>query len=130
MILFSMLIFSTSFKNLYIFFILGFSYEFNSLTSTNELAVAYDSIMNDPNVNLRMAISFLSNYIPFIRKIPIDVNRRFNNACTVINRVSRKLIEEKYEEAKNGELKEKDLLSLLININKTLPDEEKMSDEE
>jgi cytochrome P450 len=72
----------------------------------------------------------LSNYFPFIRNIPIKTNEKFRKTCEVINRVSKKLVEEKYKEAENGELRNKDLLSLLININKTLPDEEKMTDEE
>jgi hypothetical protein len=100
------------------------------LTSSNELAEAYNTLFNGPNPTLRFIISVLSNYIPFIRKIPIDMNKKFKNACAVIRRVSKKLMEEKYNEAKNGELKSKDLLSLLININKTLPAEEKMTDDE
>ncbi|CAB4478294.1 cytochrome P450 [Rhizophagus irregularis] len=108
----------------------GFNYEFNSLTSSNELAEAYDSILNSPPTVLRMTISLLANYVPLIREIPVDINRKFKNACAVINRVSKQLIEEKYNEAKNGELKSKDLLSVLININKTLPVEEKITDEE
>jgi hypothetical protein len=94
------------------------------------LAEAYNAILNNPNPTLFIIISVLSNYIPFIRKISIDVNKKFKNACAVIRRVSKKLMEEKYNEAKNGELKSKDLLSLLININKTLPIEEKLIDEE
>jgi hypothetical protein len=116
-------------KNIYIYF-LGFNYEFNSLTSSNELAEAYDSILNSPPTILRMTIILLANYVPFIREIPVDANRKFKNACAVINRVSEKLIEEKYNESKNGKLKSKDLLSLLVNINKTLPIEEKITDEE
>ncbi|RIA97843.1 cytochrome P450 [Glomus cerebriforme] len=108
----------------------GFSYEFNSLTSPNELAEAYDSLMNAPNSNTRLVIGFLSNYIPFIRKIPIDINIKFKEGIATIDRVSKKLIKEKYNEAEKGELEGKDLLSLLININKTLPDEEKMTDDE
>src|SRR5687767_9864941 len=115
---------------MYMYIFLGFNYEFNSLTSSNELAEAYDSLLNGPTPILRVAISMLSNYIPFIRKIPIDTNKRFANASEVIERVSKRLIKEKYNEDENGELKGKDLLSLLININKTLPTEEKMTDEE
>jgi hypothetical protein len=72
----------------------------------------------------------LSNYVPFIRDIPVGNNLKFKNACAVISRISKKLVEEKYKEAENGELKNKDLLSLLINTNKSLPDEEKMTFEE
>jgi len=109
---------------------LGFSYEFNSLTSSNELAEAYDSALNKPQTTLRTAITMLVDYLPFLRDIPIDINKSFKNACAVIGRVSKRLVEEKYKKAENGELKEKDVLSLLININKTLPIEEKMTDEE
>ena len=75
-------------------------------------------------------MNLLSNYVPSIREIPIEINKNFKHACAVIERVSKKLMEERYNEAENGDLKGKDLLSLLININKTLPIEEKMTDEE
>jgi hypothetical protein len=95
------------------------------------LAEAYGSLFNNVSKPiLRLVVGILASYIPFVRKIPIDVNKKFVNACAVIARVSKKLMEEKYNEAKNGELKSKDLLSLLININRTLPIEEKMTDEE
>ncbi|GBB94344.1 hypothetical protein RclHR1_02340001 [Rhizophagus clarus] len=110
--------------------LVGFNYEFNSLTSPSELAIAYDSIFNSPVTPLRIALNLLSNYVPWIRKLPLEANIRFKNACAVTDRVSKRLVEERFKEAKNGELKEKDLLSLLININNTLPVEEKMTDEE
>jgi hypothetical protein len=75
-------------------------------------------------------MNILSNYVSLVREIPVEANKKFKNACVVINRVSKRLVEERYNEAKNGELKGKDLLSLLININNTLPTEEKMTDEE
>ncbi|GET00307.1 cytochrome P450 [Rhizophagus clarus] len=83
--------------------LVGFNYEFNSLTSSNELATAYDSLFNQPATKLRIAMSLLSRYVPLIRQIPIDINKKFRDSY---------------------------LLSLLININKTLPDEEKIDDEE
>ncbi|PKY39665.1 cytochrome P450 [Rhizophagus irregularis] len=110
--------------------LVGFSYEFNSLTSPNELAQAYDSILNRPPSTLRIAINMLSARFPFIRSLPLKTTQRFKNACQVIGRVSKELVDVKYKESENGELKGKDLLSLLININKTLPIEEKMTDEE
>ncbi|GBB94360.1 hypothetical protein RclHR1_02340017 [Rhizophagus clarus] len=110
--------------------LVGFNYEFKSLTSPNELAAAYDSILNNPSSTLRIAITLLSNHIPLVRKVPIKMNKKFQHACEVISRVSKKLVEIKYKEAENGELKGKDLLSLLININRTLPIEEKMTDDE
>ncbi|CAG8586866.1 uncharacterized protein OCT59_021047 [Rhizophagus irregularis] len=110
--------------------LVGFNYEFNSLTSQNELAIAYDSIFNNPVTTLRIVLNLLSNYVPSVREIPLEANKRFKNACATIDRVSKRLVEERYNEAKNGELKGKDLLSLLININNKLPAEEKMTDDE
>ncbi|POG72751.1 cytochrome P450 [Rhizophagus irregularis DAOM 181602=DAOM 197198] len=110
--------------------LVGFNYDFNSLTSSNELAEAYESLTNAPNSALRIGINYFSSFIPSIREIPIDINKQFKNGCAVIDRVSKKLVEEKYKAAESGELKGKDLLSLLININKTLPIEEKMTDNE
>ncbi|CAG8488230.1 18799_t:CDS:2, partial [Rhizophagus irregularis] len=94
------------------------------------VAVAYDSIFNSPVTPLRIALNIISNYIPLVREIPLEPNKRFKNACEVSSRVSKRLVEERYNEAKNEELKGRDLLSLLININNKLPAEEKMSDEE
>ncbi len=79
---------------------------------------------------LSFSISILSAYIPFIRKIPISINKRYNNARKVIERESKRLIEEKFNDDKNNKLDGNDLLSLLIKINKTLPIEEKMTDDE
>ncbi|CAB4385599.1 unnamed protein product [Rhizophagus irregularis] len=90
--------------------LVGFNYEFNSLTSQNELAIAYDSIFNNPVTTLRIVLNLLSNYVPSVREIPLEANKRFKNACATIDRVSKRLVEERYNEAKNGELKGKDLL--------------------
>ncbi|RIA79007.1 cytochrome P450, partial [Glomus cerebriforme] len=66
--------------------LVGFNYEFNSLTSPNELAEAYDILMNAQPTALSIAMTILSDYVPFIRKIPIDVNRRFRHGCAIIDR--------------------------------------------
>ena len=108
------------------FSILGFNYEFNSLTSKNELADAYTSLLTTQS-GLDFLLNVLTNYIPYVRKIPINANKKFTNACDVVDRVSRKLVEEKYKNVKSVE---KDLLSILIDINKTLPTEEKLTDNE
>src|SRR5581483_11156367 len=96
------------------FSLLGFDYEFNSLTSRNELAEAYGTVLNLPMSGIPIIISILSNYIPFIRKLPLNINKKFNNSIKVIERVSKKLIEEK-EDVKNKKLNRNDILSLLIN---------------
>jgi cytochrome P450 len=104
----------------------GFNYEFNSLTSSSELAEAYAFLLNSPKAPLRIFLRSLSNRLPFVRKLPLDEYKRFNDACKVIERVSMQLIEEKYRKDLDG----KDLLSILINTNKTLPVEEQMTDDE
>lgn len=109
---------------------LGFNYEFNSLTSKNELAEAYDTIWNFNSTPLAITITLLSTVIPFIRQIPISTNIRFNNAIKVVERISMKLYEERRQEVKDNKLVGKDLLSLLIMINQDLPIEDKMTDEE
>jgi len=90
------------------------------------LAEAYDSIMNVKMTTFYI-ISVFSDYILFIRNISIAINKRFNNACKVIERESKKLVEEGYHDNKSDR---NDLLSLLINANKTLLIEEKMTNNE
>jgi hypothetical protein len=91
------------------------------------LAEAYHSLMSSKKTPLRIILSVLSNYIPSVRKIPIHINKRFHKNVNIIERVSEKLVRERYNEAKNNNLVGNDLLSLLININKTLPVEEKLT---
>ncbi|GBC03524.1 hypothetical protein RclHR1_05180001 [Rhizophagus clarus] len=110
--------------------IVGFNYEFNSLTSQNELAEAYDVIWNFNTTPLAITITILSSVIPFIRKIPISTNIRHDNAIKVVERISMKLYKERCQDVKENKLVGKDLLSLLIMINQDLPIEEKMTDEE
>ena len=86
--------------------------------------------MDFSSSGLQFILRSLSNQFPSVRKLPINQYKRFNNACGVINRVSTQLVEEKYRKDKNNELNGKDLLSLLINVNNTLPIEEKITDEE
>lgn len=76
------------------------------------------------------AINIISNYAPFVRKLPLEVNKKFRKECQIIDRESKKLVEERCKEAENGELKKTDLLSIIINTNKTLPIEEKISKDE
>src|ERR1044071_7510299 len=102
----------------------------NSLTSPSELAEAYNLLVNAKPTVIPITISILSGYIPSIRKLPLVVNKRFNNIRGVIERESGRLIEEKYHDDKNNKLNGNDLLSLLIGINKTLPIDEKLTDDE
>ncbi|CAI2161941.1 15833_t:CDS:2, partial [Funneliformis geosporum] len=110
--------------------LVGFSHEFNSLTSPSELAEAYESLFSvSPSIS-SICLSIVAGYIPFIRKVPIEINKRFNKSTEVIDRESKKLMKEKYNDDKNNKLDGNDLLSLLIKLNKTLPNEEKVTDNE
>jgi hypothetical protein len=90
------------------------------------LAEAYSNILKSTGSGY--LLTALAGVIPYFRQIvPIDENKKFNYAVDVVDRVSKKLVEDKNINTKsNG----KDLLSLLININKTLPIEEKMTNVE
>src|SRR5205814_2997200 len=96
----------------------------------NELAESYKmvfSIENRRNVLLRL----LSNYIPFFNKIPIKSNLRIKEASRVIDQVSNKLVTEKLDKAKLGELEGNDLLTTLIKQNEqTTIKEDKMTKHE
>ena len=95
------------------------------MTTKNELAEAYGYILK-PSA-LKFSLSILAGFFPYIRKIPIQENKNFNYAVEAIDRVSQKLVDDKYKNIKSDG---KDLLSILININKTLPVEERLSYDE
>ena len=69
-------------------------------------------------------------YVPFIRKIPIASNKIYNNARKVIEHESSRLMEEKYLDNKNNKANGNDLLFKLINVNKALSIEEKLTNDE
>ena len=98
--------YSTEF-NLKLFLSLGFNYEFNSLTSQNELAEAYETILKQMTSGISAIISILSNYISFIRKLPLNINNKFNDSIKVIERVSKELVEERKYEVKNNKSNKK-----------------------
>ncbi|CAI2167898.1 11269_t:CDS:2, partial [Funneliformis geosporum] len=82
--------------------LVGFNHEFNSLTSPSELAEAYELLFSvSPSIS-SIFISIVAGYIPFIRKIPIEINKRFNKSKEVIDRESIKLMKEKYNDDKNN----------------------------
>ena len=91
---------------------------------------AYSSFIRDGLNAFHYIISVLSVYAPFIRKIPTARNKRYNNTRKTIERESKKMMEEKYNDDKNNKLDGVDLLSRLISINKSLPIEEKLTDDE
>ncbi|CAG8659584.1 1327_t:CDS:2 [Funneliformis caledonium] len=77
----------------------GFNFEFNSLTSENELAKAYTMVFIPEN-RRSIFTRLLSNYIPLIDKLPTEYNIRKREASRIIDQVSTKLVTEKLEKAK------------------------------
>ncbi|CAG8650425.1 4225_t:CDS:2, partial [Acaulospora colombiana] len=107
--------------------IVGFNYQFNSLTTANELATAYDIIFHPQNRG-HLVIRQLSHIFPIFRRLPTQRNLQLKEASRIIRKVSANLVRDRLEESKRGELQGKDLLSMLIKINEK--EEEKMSFDE
>ena len=78
------------------------------------MGIIYTSILS-------LSISVMSVYFPFLRQIPISINKKYNYAREVIGRESIELINERYAQGEKNPLHENDLLSLIIKINKDLP---------
>lgn len=76
-------------------------------------------------------LRIMSNYIPFFNKLPIEFNIRTREASRIIDQVSNKLVTEKLDKAKLGELEGNDLLTILIRQNEqTAIKEDKMTEHE
>ncbi|CAG8815888.1 23412_t:CDS:2, partial [Gigaspora margarita] len=103
--------------------LVGFNYEFNSTTSHSELAQAYHLLIDRSPSPLVVALFAL---IPFIMKIPIELNNRFFDSIKIINKISEKLVVEQ----KNAPIQGKDLLSLLVKANEKLPADEQLTHNE
>ncbi|KAF0497170.1 cytochrome P450 [Gigaspora margarita] len=103
--------------------LVGFNYEFNSTTSDSELAKAYRTLLGRNPSPLFVAFA---NTLTFIRKLPITVNNQFNDSIKTINNISEKLVAEQ----KNAPVRGKDLLSLLVKENESLPVYEQLTHEE
>ncbi|CAG8665287.1 16113_t:CDS:2, partial [Cetraspora pellucida] len=103
--------------------LVGFNYEFNSITSESELAHAYKLLVNYNRSPLYMV---LVNLFPFIRKLPTSYNVKYFNSLKTINDVSEKLVTDQ----KNSPVRGTDLLSLLIKSNDNLPVDEQLTHSE
>ncbi|CAJ0769605.1 16669_t:CDS:2, partial [Entrophospora sp. SA101] len=108
--------------------LVGFQYEFNSLSSENELATAYEELFNPKLTFKNFLLMAISDKFKWIRSLPFEANLRLINAVKVTEKISLHLIKEKQKQAQLKKLEGKDLLSLLINSNQDLPPEEKISE--
>ncbi|RHZ54739.1 hypothetical protein Glove_423g12 [Diversispora epigaea] len=109
----------------------GFNYQFNSLTSENELASAYRMILfNNTRSSFHDLIALLSNFFQIIHKLPIKYNYIIKEASKIIEKVSSKLVNEGLEGVKQSNLQGNDILSVLIKRNVEEKDNEKMTFDE
>ncbi|CAJ0759978.1 9036_t:CDS:2, partial [Entrophospora sp. SA101] len=106
--------------------VIGFQYEFNSLSSENELATAYEALFNVKLTFKNFMLMVISNKLKWFRSLPFEENIKMTKSVKVIERISLQLIRERQKQAQLKKLEGKDLLSLLININQDLPPEEKI----
>ncbi|CAG8479101.1 10322_t:CDS:2 [Racocetra fulgida] len=102
---------------------IGFNYDFNSITSGSELAQAYYVI---GTYTISPLYNALIDLFPFIRKLPFSFNVRYNNSLKIIRTISENLV----IEHKNNPIRGKDLLSLLIEANEIAPYNERLTHDE
>ncbi|CAG8710361.1 2859_t:CDS:2, partial [Racocetra persica] len=103
--------------------LVGFNYEFNSITSKSELAQAYNSIASNNHSSIYLA---LVRFFPSIRKLPTSSNKKLYNSIKTINNISERLIAKQRSSLVRGT----DLLSLLVKANDNLPVDEQLTHKE
>ncbi|KAH7101315.1 cytochrome P450 [Auriculariales sp. MPI-PUGE-AT-0066] len=112
----------------------GFGYDFDALNEhgpPNELNEAFTNVFSTaqaPNIWI-----ILRAFLPFLRIIPNKRERETRAARATMDRIGRQLVTEKKHALAAGEKGAgRDILSLLIqaNMDKDLPDNVRMSDEE
>ncbi|CAG8840905.1 43483_t:CDS:2, partial [Gigaspora margarita] len=103
--------------------LIGFDLNFNSISSPSKLAQAYGTMSGS---NLSPLYVGLIDVFPFIRKIPFGINVEYYNAIDTINNISEKI----FVETKSNPGHKKTFISLLIQANENLPDNEKLSDQD
>jgi cytochrome P450 len=91
---------------------IGFGYEFNSLRTDDPFASAYASIFKRSDAS--SVVEVLSNYMPWLLRLPLPRLLEINRARGVIIREAKKLVRDKQSHKEIG----KDVLSLMIAENR------------
>lgn len=112
----------------------GFDYDFGALDDEeNELANVFQNMLHPRKISLGMISSqWLMHHLPFLTKIPTKATTRINKTTEVMQREGKKMLEQRRQQAKDGELEGKrDLLSLLVkaNMEATNPKDQLRDDE-
>nr|CAG8435818.1 9006_t:CDS:2 [Entrophospora candida] len=97
--------------------IVGFDYEFNSLTTSSKLSQAYEGLFDSKN-RFALAYRLLANTFPILKSLPVKQIRDIKEATSVVDEITTKLVNDKLDKFAKGELNNKnDLLSGLIKAN-------------
>lgn len=98
----------------------GFDYNFHAMDSEdNELANVFQNMLKPRKITISMIIAqYLMQYFPFLAAIPTKATKRINETTKVMQREGKKMLEQRMQQARDGELEgKKDLLSLLVKAN-------------
>ncbi|CAJ0647227.1 4977_t:CDS:2 [Entrophospora sp. SA101] len=88
--------------------IVGFDYEFNSLTTSSKLSQAYEGLFDSKN-RFALAYRLLSNTFPILKSLPVKQIRDIKEASSVVDEVTTKLVNDKLDKFAKGELKKSSL---------------------
>ncbi|KAE9404971.1 cytochrome P450 [Gymnopus androsaceus JB14] len=119
----------------------GFHYEFNALTKhsaqSNELSNAFSAAMGNPDMDRikNKPWNVLQSLFPVLRVFPGVRIPRFDKAKETMNRIGQNLLRESKASLqasgeKAGDLKSRDLLTLLLRSNMSGEPSQRMSDED
>ncbi|KAG0043828.1 hypothetical protein BGZ83_010993 [Gryganskiella cystojenkinii] len=110
----------------------GFGYDFQSLTNpTNVMGMAYKELFDHTSPILQI----LRTISPMFGKIPIRPNQHHKHAVSLMNRATKRMIDEKIAHARSVKAEDDvglDLMSVMVRANEhsDLPESEKMSTRE
>jgi len=109
--------------------ITGFDSEINSLTGTSRLAESLSALFDNKDSSAFHSLSFI---FPILRSLPLKINQEIEDATIEIEKITRKLVQDKFDQLKEGKLDSKDLISVLVKASygQEMDKSERMSFEE
>ncbi|CAH1765704.1 1342_t:CDS:2 [Entrophospora sp. SA101] len=109
--------------------IVGFDSEIKSLTGTSRLAETLSTLLDNNDV---LAISLLALALPIVNFLPLKMNKDIENAAIEIEKITKELVQDKFDKLKQGKLDSNDLVSVLVKASygQEIDKSEQMSFEE
>ncbi|CAH1760282.1 7199_t:CDS:2 [Entrophospora sp. SA101] len=107
----------------------GFDSEINSLTGTSRLADSLSALFDNKHGSVFHSLSFI---FPILRSLPLKINQEIEDATIEIEKITRKLVQDKFDKFKEGKLDSNDLVSVLVKASygQEIDQSERMSFEE